>query len=698
MENNELENLEKTKEIDTLSDFIPDERDEDLVEEMIPTEKGKKGWKKLSKKGKIIIIIGASIILIVIIALILLLLKKEPKKEVEKPKPIEPEEVVIVKDNYKYKEGTLIFLNEVDEEIGEYECTNKDENLCFVSYNSPEENYDTVKNIDEEGNNVPIRTTIILNNYVFINDNKDVETNLIKLYDITKKEEIEAYQLVKVKNDYAILKNTEGKFGLVKYEMDKTTTVMDFKYDNLGFLKDNVVGLRSKKYVLYGLDGKSKSKGLNNAIKDYNESYISTIDSKNIYSLYDYEGNKVTKNDYNFIKLLNQEYMVTVKDNNLLIKDYKENKMMEQSIILENTIYNKTNTYDKDNKIIDTKVAFEIEMNEEMYSINYSKDNELTTKTINILEGKISNNYKYVSYFDNKLYFYDDEAKNNLIGTYTCTNKNVLTSESTEFTSCIIARDDNSATNDLKSITSKKGYLPIINKAYVFIKDVPQVVSNATMNIVLYDLVNKEAKVKYKKVKSEYYNNTDISLVDTDNTYIIVQNKNDKYGLIKINKTGVEGSINFNYTDMENLGDFISVKTASNTYKVINNKGEDVTTSFSGKVMNINSKYVTVFSNNSYKIYELNGNVLNSGEFKYIDLKDKYYITITDDYKLNAYSNTSPTTKLFDDLTLHVTNNLKNGSAYTSKVENNKLTITIYKSDKTTSEHSVTLSSVIESE
>ena len=115
-------------EIDENEEITNTQYDMEKVSET-PSKKEKKpsGWSKLSKKKKIIIIVSIVIILLVIggILLYFLVFKKDNHKDDYK----EPT-VVIEKDNYKYEDGKLIFIDNDKKEIGEYECTNKNENLC----------------------------------------------------------------------------------------------------------------------------------------------------------------------------------------------------------------------------------------------------------------------------------------------------------------------------------------------------------------------------------------------------------------------------------------------------------------------------------------------------------------------------------------------------------------------------------------
>lgn len=110
-------------------------------------------------------IVSFVLVLIAIIALILFLILKDDKKEDKKP---DTPEVIVEKDNYIYRDGTLVFLDQNDKEIGSYECENKSEELCFVSPYSNEDNFDGEKNVYEDESLIERPSAIYQNHYVFV--------------------------------------------------------------------------------------------------------------------------------------------------------------------------------------------------------------------------------------------------------------------------------------------------------------------------------------------------------------------------------------------------------------------------------------------------------------------------------------------------------------------------------------------------
>ena len=120
-------------EIDENEEITNTQYDLNTIKESSKQTKQKKPskWSSLSKKAKIIIIVSI-VLVVLIIAFVLiyfLVLKKDDNKDNYK----EPT-VVIEKDNYKYEDGKLIFIDSNKNELGIYECTNKNENICYVAY------------------------------------------------------------------------------------------------------------------------------------------------------------------------------------------------------------------------------------------------------------------------------------------------------------------------------------------------------------------------------------------------------------------------------------------------------------------------------------------------------------------------------------------------------------------------------------
>ena len=128
----------------------------------------KEKWNQLSKGKKIGILLAIFIIIVLIVLAIIFLL---PKKQ-ESTLPKEPD-VIVKENNYRYENGTLIFLDKNEQEIGKYECQNKDQEKCYVAWNSKEDDFDEPKKFYEDGEKIVNRTHFILDQYAFVYDNEE---------------------------------------------------------------------------------------------------------------------------------------------------------------------------------------------------------------------------------------------------------------------------------------------------------------------------------------------------------------------------------------------------------------------------------------------------------------------------------------------------------------------------------------------
>ena len=448
-------------EIDENEEITNTQYDMEKVSET-PSKKEKKpsGWSKLSKKKKIIIIVSIVIILLVIVGILLyfLVFKKDNHKDDYK----EPT-VVIEKDNYKYEDGKLIFIDNDKKEIGEYECTNKNENLCYVAYFSNEDTFDINKKVYENGGLVNIRTDII-DNYVFIYDDETKEKGEVSLYDMKEKKIIDTYSLVKkVKDKYVILKK-DGNYNLINLDK-KVSKAIDTSYDYMGYIEDtnNLVVATNNNYKLINFDGDSVSKNVPGTIMNFDANNIS-VKVNNNYFVYNYNGDVVVNKEYNYIRFVNN-YIIAAEGKKLFVYDVNGNPMNLDGIRITSSDYNTKLVFNDNLRQTGKEEAFNVVVTNNTMRIEYGED---YTK-INLSDGVVSKNISYISYFGGKLYFYSDEEKTNLIGTYKCEYANDTNEATKELENCFIAKESNIFLSDNKDV--KNGYLQIYNNTYVFIAD-----------------------------------------------------------------------------------------------------------------------------------------------------------------------------------------------------------------------------------
>lgn len=641
-------------------------------------------WNSFSKKKKIITIVSISLVFILVIALVLILVLKKEKSPTDNPPEPEVPTVIVEKENYIYKNGTLTLLDSSDKELGTYECKNKDEKLCYVAYYSDEDTFDISKNIYEDENVIERRSSIYSDNFVFIYDNKEEKNGLITLYNIKEQKEEGTYTLVKgfADSNYVILKDNNSKYGTILFNQDSITEKIKFTFDYLGMMsKDSkIVAKTNNKYFIYTIDGKLESKGLSYEIKSYNNKYI--VVDNNGYYLYDYQSNLVFDSSYDFIGLTDN-YVSVVKDNNLYIKDYNNQKYNEDGIELSNKYYNETNIYDAEKKLVSTKVAYKIAIVEDNIEVTYyTKTDKEKTVSLSQNEGKLNSNHAYINYLNGKLYFYKDEEKNNLLGSYTCTNKNSVGKDTKEYSNCLIASNSFYSKNEVEIDNSANtGWIPIINERYVFILDSLNL-SNPT--IMLYDLKTNKTLSKYISVDTGLYTKDKaVTFKTSNNLYIMANNRSNKYGAIKI-EDEVKSAIAFNYSSIEKLRDYYMAREASGTYVLLNNAGEEVTSKYGYKIVDYKGNYLKVIDNEKYSVYDFKGNKVDATEYLYIDLQDDYYAVITIDKKIDIHKYTDQTFKLTNPIDIgnvadykNAFEVTKNSEGYTIKLKATNQTINI---------------------
>ena len=149
-----------------------------------------KKWKSLDKKKKIIVICVAVVLVLLIAVGIFFLVSGNDGPLDETP------DVILESDNYRYENGTLIFLDG-DSEIGRYECEHKDETLCEVSYLTNDDAFDQTRMVDENGNDLTLRSQIYHNRYVFVTDRESTDTERIILYDMQENSTVQELKSVR---------------------------------------------------------------------------------------------------------------------------------------------------------------------------------------------------------------------------------------------------------------------------------------------------------------------------------------------------------------------------------------------------------------------------------------------------------------------------------------------------------------------
>lgn len=589
-------------------------------------------FKELPKKKKIIIGVVAVIILILIVVLIVMLFGKKKENSDNQAETPTVVETPIVFSNYYYQNGELHFVNEKDEEIGVYTCTNKDEKLCYVPENKYRDNFDVDKLVTIIGTEKSQYLPVINDEYVFVFDNDKEDDEEITMYSIKDSEVIDTYYDVKSYDDnYVIVANAGKEYGLLQLN-DEVTEVIKPQYAYLGMISgsDDLIAKTNKGYVVIDKENKTLSKPISATaeIKYYNDKLVVASESGE-YALYDYEGNMIV-NNYDFITI-SDEYAALVKGYKAYVIDKDGLKYNEEAIALSNTNYVKTYVYNDDDTLTETKKSFKLDVQDSSIAlIVYAseKDDKYTYLDRNVaLTNKL---YNYVNYFDGKLYFYKDEEKTNLIGTYKCSNVNEVTGSDSLYSTCMPASDSNNDDNFMMSKAEKdrRAIIPIYNERYVFVHD-------GDDTIYLYDLVESKSKGTYVTINTYTSSNNNLTLASGKAT-IVVQNKKNLYGVITIDGENVSKTKDFDYSNIEKVGTYFIGLNTSSKWEFLSGS---VTTQFEGKIMAYSTdlKYFVMEKDGKYVVVNAKGLQVSSDGYSFIELGSDYFVGVDSSNNLKIY-------------------------------------------------------------
>lgn len=627
---NEIVEIDENDEISNTQYDLQEIKDE-------PKKQNKKKpskWSKLNKKTKIIIITGIVLVLLIIVILLYFLIFK---KSDDNKKPDEPV-VVVEKDNYRYEDGLLVFIDENKEELGSYECKNKNENLCYVAYFSNEDDFDTFKKVYENGLPVDIRSDIINDRYVFVYDDETKEDGNVILYDIDKKKDLDTYSLVKEVKDNKVIVKKNNKYGVLDLSNDTLNTDTKIKYDYLGYISDTnyLVTATNGNYSLVDFDDKEVSKSVPGRIMNFDGNNIS-VKVNNSYYVYGYDGKSVIDIAYDYIRFVNN-YVIALDGKKVFVYDKDGNPMNKDGIKINTTDYNTKLIFSDTLRQTGKEEAFSVTVTGSTMRIEFGEE----YAKINLNEGLFNKNMPYISYFGGKLYFYSDEEKTDLLGSYVCSYANGVDASTKDLENCFLAKESNILNSDNGD---KVGYLPIYNKRFVFIADTKT--PNTNDNIILWDLKSNKKLATYKSVDTGFHSDEEVvNFVDTAGTLVVALNTSDSYGVVNIQSSKVSGLIPFKDKDNEKvtnisikqLGDNFLIKRSDGTYHLFDKNGDELANKVSTTYEIVEYKYdhLMVKNNDLYLIYDLNGKIV-SNEFKYISLENKYYVTLDKSNLLGVY-------------------------------------------------------------
>ena len=627
------ENMEKADLVFKTEVETKEEVKEELAKEKKENifKKLAKKWKSLDKKKKIIVICVAVVLVLLIAVGIFFLVSGNDGPLDDTP------DVILESDNYRYENGTLIFLDG-DSEIGRYECEHKDETLCEVSYLTNDDAFDKTRMIDENGNDLTLRSQIYHNRYVFVTDRESTDTERIILYDMQENSTVQELKSVASYDDnYVALENTDNYYGLAQINDGEFKMVIPYEYEAVGVLPDQeeitrVMVQKDGSQYISDLSNKVLTKAFDETIVGANDRYVKTKDSEGAYHVYDYNVTELKDKTWDYVVLLT-DYMITVEDQKLYVMNYEGSPMNREGIALNNENYNAVETYEE-LKLIDTEKSFDYELTGTLLNINVYNGSDKENHSINLNEGRLSSSLAYLEYFDGKLYLYSDQDKNTLIGSYPCDTRNEVGDGTSSLERCRIASESfmRETTGNTKETdeSGKLGWIPVIGKRYAFVADGD--------TIVLYDFTDNKKLATYSNVDTRSYTGvSEVTFTDASSVSFIAQSKNSgKYGVARISSGGVTPLIAFEANSIKGLGNYYVVEK-DGTYALYDLDGSKKSDDKTSPIVDYHGDYLKTYKDNSYFVHKFNGSVHDQSSHTYIELYDEYYVTV-DNKDINIYN------------------------------------------------------------
>ncbi len=611
---------------------ILENEESEIKEEKVEVKKPKKkfSFKNLTKNQKIILI-GAIVFVLIIATMVILYFFVFSKSE--KAKTNESEDIVIQMSNYRYENGTLIFLDDNDLEIGSYECENKDENLCRVAKYNQEDKLSNTKYIldDSDDKLITFDLPIYEDKYVFIIDSNE-EEYLIKLYDIKINEFLGEYKNVKKYIDNGLIVQDEtNKYGLINLTSETIEVKLEFEYDYLGLYENatNLAFEQDGSYGIVNIDGNVLAT-ISSEISSYNDESLIIVKNNDSYNLVNYMNEKIIEDSKDFI-IVKNNYVEIINDNKLYLRANNGTKINEEGIVVTGNNHVKQVVMSSDYQTVSSSVS---------YTSNYEVAGEVLitieekTKTLNLYEATINSNYEYVNYIDGIIYIYSDSNKENLAGSYECETKNTINESSTGFDNCFIATESKLLNRDNSKDTL--GLIPIYNNSLAFIKD------GSVIN--LYNYISDKIVAPYTKVDVGYYNSENKIVTATSSDLLVMAiNKTSEAGIFKLNGSSISKFIAFEYESIEKLNDGYVAKTSSGEYDLYSSDGENPTedTTIKSEIIDYVSGYMKVKSSDGkFLVYSVSGTII-SDALKNIKLGQSIFMGITDQNEIEVYKYTS---------------------------------------------------------
>ena len=274
-------------------------------------------------------------------------------------------------------------------------------------------------------------------------------------------------------------------------------------------------------------------------------------------------------------------------------------------------------------------------------------------------------NYRYEN---GKLVLIDNEKE---IGTYNCKNKDTKL--------CFIANYSNNEDNFLiptmyyennEAVVDASDF---INKQYAFIVD------GKDNKIIIYDFINKKEIDKIDKIK--YYGN---------NNYAILV-KNNKYGLVDFQDSGIKFLIDYTYDYMgvvlgSDNGETLVVKSG-NSYQIIDYTNKALSKEITSPIRGYNENYIIAGEDGKLYLYDYKNKYVFNKAYSYIKLLKDYVIVVNDldllvlDYEGNKYNINPITLKNNNYVAKNIYDKkgkkIRTDESFDVNIKDNKLIVTI---------------------
>ena len=214
-------------------------------------------------------------------------------------------------------------------------------------------------------------------------------------------------------------------------------------------------------------------------------------------------------------------------------------------------------------------------------------------------------NYRYEN---GKLIFLDGKKE---LGEYECTDKSEK--------KCYVAYLNNDedlfdhpSNIDYKGNTLKERS-EIYLKKYAFVYD--------DGKITLYDIENKKSKKKFLSIKA----------YDTDRDLVVVEDKDNKFGVIEFMDDNFEYVINayYDYLGIINAKDLLLVSETDKKQRIIDIDNKNLSKEFSINIKSASKEYIAAQSGASYNLYSYNFEELMSG-YDFISFHNEYVGLVKD--------------------------------------------------------------------